>query len=138
VQVDDGTGFKSIPGSITKAAEGNGIDTESDGWVPATSTCRRQGEILPIDSHPQPIYKLDGLPWRGRIQTYDAPFSLEKAASFTLHDQNTGALPARAQAPSRCEVGTTPHDAGHDRHDTDARREPAAPPPRDEVVGLGR
>ena len=26
VEVDDGTGFKAIPGSITKAAEGNGID----------------------------------------------------------------------------------------------------------------
>jgi immune inhibitor A len=44
------------------------------------------GEVLPIDSHPNPIYKLDGLPWRGRIQTYDSPFSLEKADSFTLHD----------------------------------------------------
>ena len=38
-----------------------------------------QGLVLPIDSHPQPIYHLDGQPWRGRIQTYDAPFSLEKA-----------------------------------------------------------
>ena len=44
------------------------------------------GEVLPIDSHPNPIYKLDGQPWRGRIQTYDSPFSLEKADSFTLHD----------------------------------------------------
>ena len=49
-----------------------------------------EGEILPIDSHPQPLYRLDGLPWRGRIQTYDAPFSLEKADSFTLHAQQTG------------------------------------------------
>jgi immune inhibitor A len=49
-----------------------------------------QGEILPIDSHPNPIYRLDGQPWRGRIQTYDAPFSLEKADSFTLHAQQTG------------------------------------------------
>jgi immune inhibitor A len=49
-----------------------------------------QGEILPIDSHPDPIYRLDGKPWRGRIQTYDAPFSLEKADSFTLHAQETG------------------------------------------------
>ena len=49
-----------------------------------------EGEILPIDSHPQPIYRLDGKPWRGRIQTYDAPFSLEKADSFTLHAQETG------------------------------------------------
>jgi immune inhibitor A len=48
------------------------------------------GEILPIDSHPQAIYRLDGNPWRGRIQTYDAPFSLEKADSFTLHAQETG------------------------------------------------
>ena len=55
-----------------------------------TSEHPGEGEILPIDSHPQPIYKLDGQPWRGRIQTYDAPFSLEKADSFTLHDQNTG------------------------------------------------
>ena len=36
VEVDDGTGWKAIPGSITKAAEGNGIDGASDGWVPAT------------------------------------------------------------------------------------------------------
>ena len=49
-----------------------------------------QGEILPIDSHPQPIYRLDGQPWRGRIQTYDAPFSLQKSDSFTLHMRRTG------------------------------------------------
>jgi len=48
------------------------------------------GEILPIDANARPIYKLDGLPWRGRIQTYDAPFSLQKSDSFTLHDQATG------------------------------------------------
>ena len=49
-----------------------------------------QGEVLPIDAHPRSIYRLDGLPWRGRIQTYDAPFSLERADSFTLHAQQTG------------------------------------------------
>lgn len=43
------------------------------------------GLILPIDSHPEPIYNLSGAPWRGRIQTYDAPFSRERADSFTLH-----------------------------------------------------
>jgi immune inhibitor A len=43
------------------------------------------GLVLPIDSHPQAFYGLDGNPLRGRIQTYDAPFSLRKAASFTLH-----------------------------------------------------
>ncbi|WP_232828075.1 immune inhibitor A domain-containing protein [Kribbella monticola] len=36
VEVNDGTGYKAIPGSITKAAEGNGIDGTSAGWVPAT------------------------------------------------------------------------------------------------------
>ena len=55
------------------------------------------GEVLPIDSHPNPIYKLDGLPWRGRIQTYDSPFSLEKADSFTLHQT----MAARATSAGR-------------------------------------
>ena len=36
VEVDDGTGYTAIPGSITAAAEGNGIDGISDGWEPAT------------------------------------------------------------------------------------------------------
>jgi immune inhibitor A len=44
-----------------------------------------RGEILPIDANPRPIYNLDGLLWRGRIQTYDAPFGLEKSDSFSLH-----------------------------------------------------
>ncbi|HEY7070505.1 MAG TPA: hypothetical protein VH479_10340, partial [Acidimicrobiales bacterium] len=40
----------------------------------------------PIDSHPTPIINtVNGLPWRSRIQGYDAPFSLDKAKSFTLH-----------------------------------------------------
>ncbi len=50
-----------------------------------------QGEILPIDANPSVIYRLDGKPWRGRIQTYDAPFGLEKSDSLTLHAQETGA-----------------------------------------------
>ncbi|ADB35886.1 M6 family metalloprotease domain protein [Kribbella flavida DSM 17836] len=35
VEVNDGSGWKAIPGSITKAAEANGIDGDSGGWVPA-------------------------------------------------------------------------------------------------------
>lgn len=42
------------------------------------------GLVLPIDAHPAPIYNLTGQPWRGRIQTYDAPFSRERSDSFTL------------------------------------------------------
>ncbi|WP_433081521.1 immune inhibitor A domain-containing protein [Dactylosporangium sp. CA-052675] len=36
VEVNDGSGFKAIPGNITVADEGNGIDDTSNGWVPAT------------------------------------------------------------------------------------------------------
>ena len=36
VEVNDGGTWTAIPGSITNAAEGNGIDGKSDGWVPAT------------------------------------------------------------------------------------------------------
>ncbi|UYM05434.1 immune inhibitor A domain-containing protein [Solicola gregarius] len=36
VEVDDGSGWAAIPGSITKPEENNGIDGTSDGWVPAT------------------------------------------------------------------------------------------------------
>ena len=56
----------------------------------------------PIDANPRPIYRLDGKVWRGRIQTYDAPFSLEKSDSFTLHAQETGqASYIRGQAAVR-------------------------------------
>jgi immune inhibitor A len=41
--------------------------------------------ILPIDANPEPIYNLQGQPWRPRIAGYDAPFSLQKSDSFTLH-----------------------------------------------------
>ncbi|MEV4267131.1 immune inhibitor A domain-containing protein [Kribbella sp. NPDC049584] len=213
VDVNDGSGFKTIKGSITKDAEGNGIDGKSNGWVPATfdlsayagktitlqfryatdpaaggigffaddikvtsgsttvvtsgaetspdgwtlngfaavgssfttqhdnyylasninyvdydknlqtgpynfgwastlpdkvehfpyqdglliwywdtsqednNTNEHPGEglILPIDSHPTPINRLDGQLWRPRVAAYDAPFSLEKADSFSLH-----------------------------------------------------
>ncbi|GAA3622596.1 immune inhibitor A [Kineosporia mesophila] len=36
VEVSDGKGWKALPGSITKAAEGNAIDGASKGWQPAT------------------------------------------------------------------------------------------------------
>ncbi|AHI00641.1 immune inhibitor A domain-containing protein [Kutzneria albida] len=50
-----------------------------------TSAHPGEGLILPIDAHPEPIYNLEGKPWPTRISGYDAPFSLQKADSFTLH-----------------------------------------------------
>ncbi len=44
-----------------------------------------EGLVLPIDSHPTPINRLDGGIWRPRVGGYDAPFGLEKADSFSLH-----------------------------------------------------
>ena len=44
----------------------------------------------PIDAHPAPQLKSTGAPWRTRVQVFDAPFSLQNAASFTLHDTVTG------------------------------------------------
>ena len=55
-----------------------------------TSEHPGNGEVLPIDANPRPVYRLDGKPWRPRIQGYDAPFSLQKSDSFTLHAQETG------------------------------------------------
>lgn len=44
-----------------------------------------EGRNMIIDAHPRPIYNLTGSPWRARVQVYDAPFSLNRADSFTLH-----------------------------------------------------
>lgn len=44
-----------------------------------------EGRNMIIDAHPEPLYNLTGAPWRARVQVYDAPFSLNKADSFTLH-----------------------------------------------------
>ena len=50
-----------------------------------TSTHPGSGLILPIDANPTPRVRLDGALWRPRVAGYDAPFSLEKSDSFTLH-----------------------------------------------------
>lgn len=49
-----------------------------------TSQHPGEGLVLPVDANPQVIYNLQGQAWRGRIQTYDAPFGLEKSDSFYL------------------------------------------------------
>src|SRR3954451_16353791 len=43
------------------------------------------GLILPVDAHSAPLYRIDGNPWRSRVQVYDATFSRRRARSMTLH-----------------------------------------------------
>ncbi|WP_418276040.1 immune inhibitor A domain-containing protein [Isoptericola jiangsuensis] len=50
-----------------------------------TSQHPGQGLVLPVDANPEVSYNLEGQPWRGRIQTYDATFSTDRVDSFTLH-----------------------------------------------------
>ena len=38
-----------------------------------------------MDANPYPVVRVDGALWRPRVSGYDAPFSLEKSDSFTLH-----------------------------------------------------
>jgi immune inhibitor A len=54
------------------------------------------GRNLYIDSHPVPFYRLDGQPWRARVQVYDAPFGLRRNDSMTLH-HNSQAMFVRGQ-----------------------------------------
>ncbi|GGU57105.1 immune inhibitor A domain-containing protein [Lentzea flava] len=44
-----------------------------------------EGLILPIDANPAPLYNLEGQRWSPSVSGYDAPFSLQKSDSFTLH-----------------------------------------------------
>ncbi|MBT0773577.1 immune inhibitor A [Kineosporia sp. J2-2] len=44
-----------------------------------------EGRNLNIDAHPDTLYRSDGVPFRTRVQIYDAPFGLNKTDSITLH-----------------------------------------------------
>lgn len=52
-----------------------------------TSAHPGEGLMLVVDANPEPIYNLQGVPWRPRVAGYDAPFSLQKSDSFTLYAQ---------------------------------------------------
>lgn len=43
------------------------------------------GLILPIDAHPDVMYRADGGVWRNRVQSYDSTFSLEPTDAITVH-----------------------------------------------------
>ena len=50
-----------------------------------TSEHPGEGLILPIDAHPQTMYRADGVPWRPRVQGYDSPFGRQRTDAITLH-----------------------------------------------------
>ena len=54
-----------------------------------TSRCyygtRCGGLLLPVDAHPDLMYRADGGIWRNRIQTYDSTFGLDPTEAITLH-----------------------------------------------------
>jgi immune inhibitor A len=43
------------------------------------------GLILPIDAHPETMYRADGVPWRPRVQSFDSPFINQRTDAITLH-----------------------------------------------------
>lgn len=49
-----------------------------------TSDHPGSGLILPIDSHPAPLIRSDGNPWRPRVQSYDSPFTVAPTDSILL------------------------------------------------------
>jgi immune inhibitor A len=51
----------------------------------STSVHPGEGLLLPIDAHPDAMYRADGGVWRARIQSYDSTFGLEPTDALTLH-----------------------------------------------------
>jgi len=43
------------------------------------------GLLLPIDAHPELMYRADGGIWRNRVQTYDATFGRNATDGITIH-----------------------------------------------------
>jgi immune inhibitor A len=73
-----------------------------------TSEHPGEGEILPVDAHPEPIVNTaTGTPWRSRVQSYDATFSLERPRSFTLHTDGVPSYIRGARARSPCSTTAT-------------------------------
>jgi immune inhibitor A len=51
----------------------------------STSAHPGEGLVLPIDAHPETMYRADGGIWRPRIQSYDSTFTLAPTDAVTLH-----------------------------------------------------
>ncbi|MDF0535873.1 immune inhibitor A [Shewanella sp. A32] len=50
-----------------------------------TSVHPGSGLILPIDAHPEVMYRADGQPWNLRAQSYDSTFGLDDTDALELH-----------------------------------------------------
>jgi immune inhibitor A len=50
-----------------------------------TSVHPGRGMILPIDAHPEVLYRPDGGMWVNRVQTFDSTFGLEDTDAIMLH-----------------------------------------------------
>jgi immune inhibitor A len=50
-----------------------------------TSVHPGEGQILPVDAHAKPEKWSDGTVMRGRVQTYDSPFSIYPSGGMLLH-----------------------------------------------------
>jgi immune inhibitor A len=57
------------------------------------------GRNLYIDAHPKPFNNVNGVPWRSRVQVYDAPFGLYPTDGMLLHVDGK-ASPVWPQLPS--------------------------------------
>jgi immune inhibitor A len=66
-----------------------------------TSEHPGEGLILPVDAHPDPLIRPDGLPWRARIQSYDATFGLEPTDPIGVHLDGVEAQHPSLPAESR-------------------------------------
>ncbi len=53
-----------------------------------TATHPGSGLILPIDAHPEVMYRADGGVWRNRIQSFDSTFGLQPTDALTLHSNS--------------------------------------------------
>ncbi|MHB0980907.1 MAG: immune inhibitor A domain-containing protein [Thermoleophilia bacterium] len=59
-----------------------------------------QGQLLPIDAHPEVMMRGDGGVWRNRVQTFDSTFTLSPTEPITLHYKGLASLHASLPAVS--------------------------------------
>ncbi len=69
-------------------------------WTTTPASTPAPGLILPVDANPRRSSGSTAASWRPRVAGYDAPFSLEKSDSFTLHLNGTAELHPGSGSPA--------------------------------------